>query len=127
MKSANSASLSRSLKLQGHAAGMRELGTPSERALWALLQAGQCGVHFRRQVVLLGSCIVDLYAPSAKLVVEVDGPYHAVPARRRADARRDRRLGKAGFRVLRLTAQLVLTQPEKARELVLRALAAQAR
>jgi len=98
-------------------------GTPSERALWRLLRAGLCGVHFRRQVVLLGSCIVDLYAPTAKLVVEVDGLYHAVPARRRADARRDRRLTKAGFMVLRLPAQLVLTQPDKSLELVRKALA----
>ena len=106
---------------------MREPGTPSERALWSLLRAAKCGVHFRRQVPLLGSFIVDFLAPAAKVVVEVDGAYHAVPARRRADARRDRRLGKAGFTVLRLEAQLVLVQPEKARELVLQALAKAAR
>jgi very-short-patch-repair endonuclease len=101
-------------------------GTPSERALWALLRAGQCGVYFRRQVPLLGSCIVDFLAPAAKVVVEVDGAYHVAPARRRPDARRDRRLSKAGFRVLRLSAELVLAQPEKARELILKALAARA-
>ena len=127
MKSANSASLSHSLKLRGHATAMRESGTLSEHALWSLLRAGKCGVHFHRQVVLLSSCIVDFFAPAARLVVEVDGPYHAVPARRRADARRDRKLGKAGFTMLRLTAQLVLTQPDKARELTLQALATQAR
>ncbi len=123
MKSANSASLSCSLKLRGHAASMREPGTASERALWALLRAAKCGVHFRRQVPLLGFCIVDFYCPAKRLAVEVDGGYHVTPARRRADARRDRRLGKAGFRVLRLTAELVLTRPERARELVLKALA----
>jgi very-short-patch-repair endonuclease len=53
-------------------------------------------------VPLLGFCVVDFFAPAARLVVEVDGPYHVVPARRRADARRDRRLGKAGLQVLRL-------------------------
>jgi very-short-patch-repair endonuclease len=101
-------------------------GTPSERALWQLLRAGQLGVHFRRQVPLLGSCIVDFCAPRAGLVVEVDGPYHAESARQRADARRDRRLNKAGFRVLRLATELVLKQPEIARELVLKALAERA-
>ncbi len=105
---------------------MREAGTPSERALWHLLRARQLGVHFRRQVPLLGCCIVDFFAPAVGLVVEVDGPYHAEPARQRADARRDRRLGKAGFSVLRLSAQLVLEQPEKARELVLNAVAERA-
>lgn len=39
------------------------------------------------------------------LVVEVDGAYHA--ARRVADARRDRELGRRGWRVLRLSAELV--------------------
>jgi very-short-patch-repair endonuclease len=101
-------------------------GTPSERALWALLRAGQCGVYFRKQVPLLGFCIVDFLAPAARVVVEVDGAYHASVARQRADARRDRRLGKAGFRVLRLSAELVLGQPQKARELVLKALAERA-
>jgi len=98
-------------------------GTPSERALWQLLRAGQLGVHFRRQVPLLGFGIVDFCAPGARLVVEVDGPYHGAAARQRADARRDRRLNKAGFRVLRLAAELVLKQPEMARQLVLKALA----
>lgn len=88
MKSSRSFALCRSLKLRGHAASMREAGTPSERALWQLLRAGQLGVHFRRQVSLLGCYIVDFYCPAAKLVVEVDGPYHADPTRLRADARR---------------------------------------
>ena len=121
MKSSRSNDLHHSLKLRGHAAAMRP-GTPSERALWQLLRNAQLGVHFRRQVPLLGTCIVDFFAPGAKLVVEVDGRYHNTPARRRADAHRDRRLSKAGLRVLRLTAELVLNQPELAREFVLRAL-----
>jgi very-short-patch-repair endonuclease len=72
------------------------------------LRAGQLGVWFRRQVVLLGSCIVDFFCPAAKLVVEVDGGYHQFPARQRADTRRDCRLSKAGYRVLRLPAEVVL-------------------
>jgi very-short-patch-repair endonuclease len=101
---------------------MREAGTASERALWSLLRAHQLGVWFRRQVAVQG-CIVDFAAVAAKLVVEVDGAYHRVAARQRADVRRDRRLSKAGWRVLRLSAELVLNQPETARQLVLEALA----
>ena len=70
---------------------------------------------------------MDFYCPAKRLAVEVDGGYHLTPARRRADARRDRKLDKAGFRVLRLAAELVLTQPQRARELVLQALAEGAR
>lgn len=122
MHSSRSQALHRSLKLRGHAADMRERHNPAEVALWQQLRAGQLGAWFRRQLVLLGSCIVDFYCPAAKLVVEVDGAYHTVAARRRADARRDRRLGCAGVRVLRLPAHVVLSQPERARALALDAL-----
>lgn len=101
---------------------MRHSGTASERALWQLLRGGQLDVPFRRQVPLLGFCIVDFLAVGPRLVVEVDGPYHWAPARRRADARRDRRLSRAGYRVMRLTSAQVLEQPEVARGLVLAAL-----
>ncbi|MBK8996488.1 MAG: DUF559 domain-containing protein [Myxococcales bacterium] len=43
--------------------------------------------------------------PSRCLVIEVDGACHA--ARRVADARRDRELGRRGWCVLRLPAALV--------------------
>jgi very-short-patch-repair endonuclease len=65
----------------------------------------QLGVAFRRQVVL-GEYIVDFLAPACRLVVEVDGPYHA--RRLRADARRDARLRALGFRVLHLEGELVM-------------------
>jgi very-short-patch-repair endonuclease len=86
---------------------MRSAPTASERALWAELSSSKLGVGFRRQQVVAG-CVVDFLAPSRKLVVEVDGGYHCTPARRRADARRDRQLQRAGYRVLRFSADLVL-------------------
>jgi hypothetical protein len=58
------------------AAAMRVALTPSEQALGALLRGGQLGVWFRRQVPL-GRFVADFVAPSARLVVEVDGGYHA--------------------------------------------------
>jgi very-short-patch-repair endonuclease len=63
---------------------------------------------------------VDFVAPKAKLVVEVDGPCHA--ARARADARRDRALGRLGYRVLRLPAALVRERLAEAVALVAAAL-----
>jgi very-short-patch-repair endonuclease len=55
-------------------------------------------------VVLLGF-IVDFFCPKARLVVEVDGGYHE--QRVAADAKRDRKLNCAGYRVVRVDAQLV--------------------
>jgi very-short-patch-repair endonuclease len=62
-------------------------------------------VAFRRQVVI-GRTIVDFVAPRARLVIEVDGAHHRL--RRAADARRDAKLARLGYRVLRLEAELVM-------------------
>jgi very-short-patch-repair endonuclease len=79
----------------------------SERKLWSALSAGRLGVVFRRQVPLDGSAfIADFFAPALGLVVEVDGSAHE--HRRRADARRDEKLGRLGYVVLRLEAALVM-------------------
>ena len=102
----------RSSTLELFAAAHRSALTPSEAALWRLIRAGQTGVWFRRQVVVGGRYIADFLAARARLVVEVDGAYHA--RRRSADARRDRTLAKLGYRVLRLDAELVLKKPQEA-------------
>jgi adenine-specific DNA-methyltransferase len=91
--------------LAQRAAQLRSFLTPSESLLWSALSAGKLGVCFRRQVSI-GRFIVDFCAPAARLVVEVDGPYHA--HRQRADERRDRKLRRLGYRVLRLESSLVL-------------------
>jgi very-short-patch-repair endonuclease len=91
---------------------MRHAPTASEERLFEALRGGRLGVAFRRQVPVLGRFIVDLLAAEVRLVVEVDGGYHA--QRARADARRDRALGRAGYRVLRVEAELVMGDLEAA-------------
>jgi very-short-patch-repair endonuclease len=98
---------------------MRAALTPSEERLWQAISGRKLGVTFRRQVVL-GSFIVDFCAPAARLVVEVDGGYHA--CRSGADKRRDRALHLAGYRVLRLQAELVMSELPLAIALVHQAL-----
>jgi very-short-patch-repair endonuclease len=87
-----------------HARRMRAALTPSEQRLWLAIRGGALGVWFRRQVPL-GRFIGDFVAVSARLVVEVDGGYHA--RRHAADVRRDHALQRLGYRVLRLDAALV--------------------
>ncbi len=84
--------------LRAHAGRMRHAPTPSEERVWRALRAGQLGVVFRRQVVV-GGYIVDFAASSVRVVVEVDGGYHA--ERVAADVKRDARLARAGWRVVR--------------------------
>ena len=97
----------RSVVLHERARVMRTQPTLSEARLWAQLSGSRLGVAFRRQVVL-GEYIVDFLAPACRLVVEVDGAYHA--RRLRTDARRDARLHALGFRVLHLEAELVMRE-----------------
>jgi very-short-patch-repair endonuclease len=114
------ASALRAAVLARRAAGMRAVPTPGERVLWAALRGGRLGVRFTRQVVL-GDCIADFCCRSARLVVEIDGGYHAWRVAK--DAERDTKLARRGFRTLRLSEQLVLTQLEEALRRIFAALA----
>ena len=98
----------RQIELDQYAWRNRSAPTESEALLWEALRGRKLGVQFRRQVPLCGRYIVDFAAPAARLVVEVDGGYHA--QRRRADERRDQELTRLGYRVLRLRAALVMCQ-----------------
>jgi very-short-patch-repair endonuclease len=100
-----SISSKRKALLQHRAAIMKASPTPSEALLWKELVSGKLGVPFRRQAVV-GGFIADFVASSVKLIVEVDGGCHV--RKRRADAGRDEKLGRLGYRVLRLEAVLVV-------------------
>lgn len=116
MRARNSITNSRSWQLEQFAHRNRFALTSSEARLWSALSARKLGVQFRRQVVLADRFIVDFLASSVHLVVEVDGGYHVL--RRHADARRDQRLQRLGYRVLRVQAELVMTDLAKAIALV---------
>jgi very-short-patch-repair endonuclease len=102
------------------AASFRAAPTTTEALLWEALRAEKLGVRFRRQVVL-GRYIADFVAPRAKIVVEIDGEVDQ--GRCAADARRDRDLGRMGYRVLRLPRELVQQRLEEAVALVVAAFA----
>ena len=110
------------LTLEGRAAAFRGNLTTSESLLWLHIRSNQLGVSFRRQVPI-SRYIADFLAPSVKLIVEVDGAYHA--RRVAADARRDRHLTRIGFHVLHLNAELVLRDLPQAVALVRAAIASE--
>ena len=111
----------RSALLAARARDMRSAPTPSEERLWLALRGSQLGVAFRRQLPI-GRYIADFASPKARLVVEVDGGYHG--RRERADAHRDEALRRAGYRVVRVPAELVHRDLPAAVALVRAALAA---
>ncbi|MEZ4259835.1 MAG: DUF559 domain-containing protein [Polyangiaceae bacterium] len=99
--------VARALLLHARAREMRHAPTPSEERLWQRLRGSRLGVVFRRQVVI-GNYIADFAASSVRLVVEVDGGSHH--GRERLDAKRDARLARAGWRVVRVSSEEALEE-----------------
>jgi very-short-patch-repair endonuclease len=104
------------LRLRSRARLLRTSLTDAERFLWFRLRRKQIlGVQFYRQKPI-GNYIVDFYAPSARLVVEVDGSQHIELAQAEKDRRRTAYLNQIGFRVLRYSDRQVLTELESVLE-----------
>ncbi len=90
----------------------RKAATPSEAMLWDALRGRSLrGRKFRRQQPI-GPFVVDFYCPEERLIVEVEGPVHLRQAK--ADRDRQRLLESFGLRLLRLTAEMVETQLDRA-------------
>lgn len=98
--------------LKKHSRILRQKMTDAELKLWFRIRRKQiAGVQFYRQKPLL-DFIVDFYAPSARLVIEVDGSQHAEPMHYRRDMVRDKRLEELGLTVLRFDNAQVLLEIE---------------
>ena len=93
------------------ARSLRRRETDAERRLWQRLRNHQLGARFRRQHPLAG-VIVDFCCVRGGLVIELDGDQHGEPEAGLADARRDERLRRLGFRVARFTNREVLLATE---------------
>ena len=85
---------------------LRQNQTEAEVLLWHQLRDKRVGgARFRRQY-RLGPFIVDFVCPSARLVIEVDGPSHELTFD--ADTRRTRWLEDQGFRVMHFSNDQVM-------------------
>jgi very-short-patch-repair endonuclease len=86
--------------------------TDAERALWQRLRGKHIeGVQFYRQRPI-GQYIVDFYAPTVRLVVELDGGQHFEADARADDGKRDEVLQSLGVHVLRFDNRQVLIEME---------------
>ena len=99
---------------------MKHSPTRSEAALWRALSGRKLGESFKRQVPVDGRYVVDFLAARCRVVVEVDGAYHT--RRGQADARRDRALERLGYRVVRVSGEMVLHRLPEALRLIRAAL-----
>lgn len=99
-------------KLKHPARTLRAHLTDSEQLLWSRLRRKQLlGVQFYRQKPL-GHYIVDFYAPSVGLIVEVDGSQHFEAEQEAYDQQRTAYLREQGLHVLRFTNHEVLQETE---------------
>ena len=82
--------------------------TEAEALLWSRLRRKQlCGIQFYRQKPIL-NYIVDFYAPSVNLVIELDGGQHNEKISIKRDKIRDDNLSKLNLKVLRFSNLEVL-------------------
>ena len=96
--------------------------TGAELLLWSHLRRKQlCNTQFYRQKPL-GNYIVDFYAPSAKLITEIDGGQHFEEVHKNRDKVRDLNLIKRGLKVLRFDNSEVLESIDEVLEVVYREL-----
>lgn len=96
--------------------------TKAEVYFWALVKGRAIeGVKFRRQFSV-GPFILDFYAPSLKLAVEIDGGYHDQPEIRAYDSARENFIAEYGVTFIRFRNEELFSDPDgvviRLRELV---------
>lgn len=85
----------------------RQHETEAEGILWSYIRNKQLGVKFLRQFIV-DKYILDFVCRETKLVIEVDGAYHAERQQKEDDALRTLDLQRLGYRVIRFTNDQVL-------------------
>ena len=104
--------------MQQRARALRQNSTGPERKSWELLRDRRLGgFRFRRQRAF-GDYVVDFYCPQCGVAVEVDGLSHM--GRAQPDNRREQAMGKLGLKIVRVTNDDVLANPEAVAEHILR-------
>jgi very-short-patch-repair endonuclease len=97
---------------------MRREPTPAEEAMWRMLRNGQlAGFKFRRQHPI-GLYIADFYAPSAALVLELDGNSHTTDEGIKHDRIRHTYLESLGLVVVRFWNFEVKESPDAVSECI---------
>jgi very-short-patch-repair endonuclease len=91
-----------------NARALRSLMTDAEKLVWSRIRHKQiCGVQFYRQKQI-ANYIVDFYAPTVNLVIEIDGGQHYEEEHMRRDKERDLFLNAMNLTVLRFNNHEVL-------------------
>ena len=104
--------------LKQKARALRTNMTDAERRLWHHLRRKQIlGIQFFRQRPI-GEYIADFYAPTARLVVEIDGSQHQEPESAAYDLVRTTSLESMGLRVMRFDNLQVINEMNSVLEVI---------
>ena len=90
-----------------------------EVVLWQHLRQRPNGLKFRKQHPA-GPYVLDFYCDAARLCIEIDGAAHDFGDTFHADAYRDKWLGQAGIRTVRIAARDVLQNLDGVLQLIIR-------
>ena len=85
----------------------RKNQTEAESALWEYLKNRALGAKFLRQHII-ADCIADFACTDHKLIIEVDGGYHAEINQIYRDEQRTEKLNQLGFQVIRFSNEEIL-------------------
>ena len=109
-------------QLKTKARALRSNLTDAEQRLWSRLKGKQVlGIQFYRQKPI-GNYIVDFYAPTKRLVIELDGGHHLDTAQASYDRRRSEYLAELRLKVLRFDDRQVLLEMDSVLQVVFRTL-----
>lgn len=90
-------------EMKGRRQHLRNNATPTEQKLWQKLKGKQiAGVKFRRQYGI-DNYVLDFYAPSCKLAIEIDGETHFSEEAIKYDAQREQYIKGFGIQIIRFT------------------------
>ncbi|MBR6076931.1 MAG: DUF559 domain-containing protein [Paludibacteraceae bacterium] len=97
---------------------LRNNQTPAERMMWKVLKNKQIlGIQFRRQFSVDGY-ILDFFAPSVNLCIELDGDFHYTESGAIHDIARDAFLVSKGITVLRIENKDLWNDPDNIRDYI---------
>ena len=85
----------------------RRIMPKGEEIVWRMVRNSGLGVPFRRQMPI-GPYFADFACPSARLIIEIDGPAHNEPAQGEKDKARQTWLERQGWRVLRFDDETLI-------------------
>ena len=105
--------------LKDYAKRQRQNPTIAERVLWEYLKRGQLGQPFRKQHII-GEFIADFICLPVRLIIEVDGGYHAERTQQEDDAIRQRWLEEMGYTVIRFSNEAILVDIKTAIDTIMK-------